>query len=340
MNGALDIWRTRIAGWSIAVAGSLAAATSAQDSLTVRGADGSLSERRGAVIDITGERVLLKVGPREQSIPLSQVVELRTAQDGLAADGDRLYSERNYETALAAYGRALEGSAPAWMRRRLLAGRVRAAVQMKAWPSAISDFLTLVDSDPSTQYFGEIPLVWTAAEPDAALVRQLSGWLASENPLLQLIAASHSLADVNREAALRVLERLSSHEDARIAGLAAAQRWRAVPRVDAATATQWTAQVVALPEPLRAGPHFALANAWSSVDPEQAILHWLRLPVLYGQRFDLASRGLLQAGEKLTQQGRTAEARIVLLEVVQRHGSTPEADLAEEKLRELSQANE
>jgi TolA-binding protein len=62
----------------------------------------------------------------------------------------------------------------------------------------------------------------------------------------------------------------------------------------------------------------------------------MRVPVLFGDRFDLAARALLQAADHLLELNRTAEARIVLQEIVNQHAATSEADLATEKLKRLS----
>ena len=314
----------------------VASLASAQDTVTVRNADGGLVQRTGLVVDVNAERVILKVSEREQKIPFSQVVQICTSLDGLAEAGDQLLVDRKYELAFAAYGKGLEESTPPWMRRRLLAGRVKSAVQMQAWAQAADDFLALIASDPHTQYFGVIPLAWTSSPVDAAIAKKIPTWLGSSNTVEQLIAASYGLSDANRDSSLKVLANLSKSDEPRIAALAQAQRWRVVVKFDSATVAQWSAQVDAMPEDLRAGPHFVLGNAWGHVDPEQAVLQLMRVPVLFGDRFDLAARALLRSADHLLKLNRTAEARIVLQEIVNQHAATAEADLATERLKRLS----
>ncbi len=331
----------RLAAIALALVAALASGPiTAQDTVTVRNADGGLVQRTGLVVDVNAERVVLKVGEREQKIPFSQVVQMRTSLDELAATGDLLLAERKYELAFAAYGKGLEATTPAWMRRRLLAGRVKSAVQMKAWSQAADEFLALVASDPYTQYFSAIPLAWTSSPVDVAIAKKIPTWLGSSNIIEQLIAASHGLADANRDAALKVLANLSKSEEPRIAALAQAQRWRASVKVDSATLAEWTAHVDAMPEDLRAGPHFVLGNALGQVDQEAAVLHLMRVPVLFADRFDLAARALLQAAEHLLKLNRAAEARIVLQEIVDKHSATADADLAAEKLSRLSNTSD
>jgi hypothetical protein len=310
-----------------------------QDAISVRNADGELLQRSGLLVDINADRAVLKVGDREQKIPFAQIVEVRTALEPLAATGDQLLAERKYELAFEAYGKGLEASTPAWMRRRLLAGRIKSAVPMEAWSQAADDFLAMVASDPRTQYFGVIPLNWTSSHADAAVVRRIPTWLKSNNRLERLIGASLGLTDLNRDAALKVLQNLSSDDDPRIAALAQAQLWRVETKFERAVLTRWTTQVNSMPEDLRAGPHFVLGYAWAQVDPEQAVLQLMRVPVLYGERFDLAARALLQAAELLLKLNRADEARIVLQEIVDRHEASGEADAAAERLKQLAPAN-
>jgi hypothetical protein len=151
-----------------------------------------------------------------------------------------------------------------------------------------------------------------------------------------LIAASHGLTDRNRDAALKVLENLSNDEDPRIAALAKAQAWRAMAKLDPATLARCSEQLDAMPEDLRAGPCFVLGNAWAQTEPEKAVLLLLRVPVLFGDQFDLSAQALLQSADLLQKLNRSAEARIVLEEVLQRHAATTEADIAGEKIKQLA----
>lgn len=315
-------------------------AASPQDTVTIRGADGEIKQRTGLVVDVNGERLVLQVNEREQKIPYPQVVEYRTSIDALAQPGDELYAERKFELAFAAYGQGIEATTPAWMRRRLLAGRVKSAVQMQAWTQAAEDYLSLVNSDPQTEHFATIPLAWMPSRPDAGVARKVAAWLASKHKLEQLIGASHGLTGLNREGALQVLSVLAKDPDPRISALATAQRWRTEPAPSPEELGQWDAQVNAMPVDLQAGPLFVLGSARVQSEPEQAILSLMKIPVLYPEQFALAARGLAQSAEQLLKLNRTAEAQIVLQELVDRHGGTAEADFAEKQLSALATATD
>jgi hypothetical protein len=306
-----------------------------QDVVTVRGPEGELRQRTGVVLDVNQERLLLDVNGREQKIPFDQVVEFHTALDPLAATADQLYAERKFELAFDEYGKGNEATTPAWMRRRLLAGRVRCATQMHAWVQAVENYLQLVQSDPRTQYFGEIPLVWAASSGDVLVARQVPQWLASNNRLERLIGASHGLSDQNRAASLQALTDLIRDPDPRIAALAVAQQWRSEPRPSREQLLQWESQLGQMPESLRAGPIYLLGNAWVAHDRQRAVLHLMKLPVLYGDQFELAGRSLSVAGDQLLKLEQVESAKIVLQELVDRHGGTPEADAAEQTLQNL-----
>jgi hypothetical protein len=323
-------------GWTLLIA----LAAEAQDTLEIRNADGGITVRSGTVIDINDERVLFRFGDREQTIPFSQVETMRTALDPLAEAGDQLYGERQYELAFEAYGKSLGEALPAWMRRRLLAGRVRAAVQMGGWNRAVDDFMVLVSSDPRTEQFAVIPLAWLPSPPDPALLQKIPQWLSSNHKLLQLIGASHALTGNHRSEALQTLNGLAKDEDRRIGSLAQAQLWRTVPQPDRATLEQWKAELGKMPAALRAGPYYVWGSAAVQADPEQAVLHLLHLPILHADRFDLSARALLQSADVLIRLGRATEARTLLQEVVDRHGRTAESDLAAEKIRQLSATRE
>ena len=84
------------------------------------------------------------------------------------------------------------------------------------------------------------------------------------------------------------------------------------------------------------GTIFVLGSAWVQIDPQQAALHLLQIPILYGEQFGLAARALAQAADQLLKLKRTDEARIVLQELMDRHGGTAEADFAAEKLAAIA----
>jgi len=334
LNSANFLWVLR--GSIVAAVLCASGATRGQDVVTVRGPEGDVRQRTGVIRNFNADELILDSKGREQKIPFDQIVDVRSTLDPLAETADQLYAERKFELAFEEYGKGLEASTPAWMRRRLLAGRIRSATQMHAWVQATDDFLTLAQSEPRTQYFGVIPLVWMSSRPDPAVARKIAGWLASKNVLERLIGASHGLTDQNRDTAMRVLSDLAKSADPRIASLAVAQQWRTEVRPSSQTLLQWRSQVAAMPQSLQAGPTFVLGTAMTSSDGEQAVLQLMRIPVLFDLEFELAGRALSQSADQLLKLNRTDEAKIVLQELVERHRGTPEADVAEVTLSKLA----
>lgn len=134
---------------------------------------------------------------------------------------------------------------------------------------------------------------------------------------------------------MQALTELARDPDSRIAALAVAQQWRTIPNPSREQLLQWEAQLEQMPSALRAGPTYLVGNAWVAHDRQRAALHLMRLPVLFGEQFELAARSLSIAGDQLLKLEQVESARIVLQELVDRHGGTPEADAAEQTLQNL-----
>jgi TolA-binding protein len=89
-----------------------------------------------------------------------------------------------------------------------------------------------------------------------------------------------------------------------------------------------------MPDALRAGPYYVLAEAESAAgDAPRAALDYLRLPILYPRETALVPPALLAAGGCLEKSGDKDAAARIYRELVAAHRDTPEAAEAENRLR-------
>ena len=92
-----------------------------------------------------------------------------------------------------------------------------------------------------------------------------------------------------------------------------------------------------LPADLRAGPYFALGQAWSARgQSDKSALACLRVPILYGQDRRLVASALLLAGRELEKIGQREEAVTLYREVAREHAAAPSAAEARGRLEELA----
>ena len=314
----------------------------AQDRVVVRlGNDGSLLQRQGTIVSVDRAGLVMEVDGRTIRIDRPQLVEYRSPWDELSVEGDRLFEQRQYELAFAAYGKGLEASTPAWVRRRLLAGQVRTSREMGAWLTAAERFVELIADDADSLYWPEIPLAWTPGPPDPRLQARCDEWLRSPLEAAALLGASHAAGIEARPRALERLQRLTRSTNREIAALAQFQLWqRQPPPSDESELIRREERLDDLEPGLRAGPHFLLSQWWSPLDAERGVLQALRVALLYRQHEALAAHSLLAAGRSLMQQNRRQEARIVLTRLVTEREGTREAESARPLLEELQKSTD
>ncbi len=253
--------------------------------------------------------------------------------------GDELFARGDFRAALSRYRSALEASREPrqWMRRQILVQIVWCQRDLGEWDQAGEHFLILLASDPATDDFDCIPLVWTDAVPTAAVARKAEAWLDADQPAAVLMGASQLLTTERRAAVVAALKRLLSQPDRRIAWFAFAQLWRAGSTN--ATPQQWasfTAKIDTADESLRAGAYYTLGTALETEDPQAAALALLKVPLLYPREYDLSARSLLAAGRCLQADGRLGQAAGLYRELLDRFGESNAADEARRRLASLA----
>jgi len=294
----------------------------------------------GTIIDYTGENLILRTsGGREQRIPTSRVIEIKTTWSPEKLAGDEMMEGGEFDEAVKNYLTAYREERRNWARREIVAQWIRCYRELAQFDRAAEAFLGLLQLDPKTQHFHAIPLSWSPYQPPLTLQQKAKTWLESgQSSPARLLGASWLLSTGTREVAIGSLRELATDSDARIAALAEAQLWRTqVPTAKPQDIERWQRMVGRMPDRLRAGPYFTLARALAAnQQSEQAALAFLRVPILYPEDGRLAAAALLSAGRELERIAQTEEAVVLYHEVVRDHGQTPAAAEATSRLESLA----
>ena len=294
---------------------------------------------RGTIVDYTGEGLVWRTARgSEQRMAAEQVIRLETRWHPQQVAGDREMREGRFAEALAAYAQAFSEESRGWVRRKLLARSVRCLKHLDRLVPAVETFLRLVQSDPQTPYFADIPLGWRTVPLTSEGERRAQVWMQPSQPeAARLIGASWLLATHRREAAIATLVALRSRADSRIAMLAQAQLWRTqVATAGADELARWARLTARMPHALRAGAYDTRARGLAARGRSQeAVLTFLRVPILYGDREPaLAAAALLDAGEQLERQGQPVEAGVLYREILRDYPQTASYQPARQRLEQ------
>jgi tetratricopeptide (TPR) repeat protein len=268
--------------------------------------------RSGTIEDYSGEGlVLITTQGRKETIPLEKLIEFHTTGTEEEQLGDKLKNQGKPKEAIAAYQKAKRTESRRWVLRRISHSLVDCLDATGQIDQAGSEFLLILGSDSETPYFGSIPLAWRNPSLDAPPVTQAGKWLANTSqPAAALLGASWLLSGPERAKAITVLKTLTSDLDPRIAHLAAAELWRtSLVTASPADAQKWQQQIERMPNELRAGPLLVLGDLHARLDQaDEALLAYLQIPLVNGQRQILAAEGLTSAAKLLEKLKRPDDA--------------------------------
>jgi len=299
--------------------------------------DGEIIRREGQVLEATGRLVrLLPASGFVQTFSGQRVLRIDGQWTAAHRQGNRAMGRGQWTVAIDAYRRALDRESRPWARREILARLVACQSAIDDIPAAVASFFKLIESDPSTPHFAEIPLAWqprTPVPPDRAV-----GWIESlEKPVRVLLGASHLLASGRRAAAVKALQRLVRVEDRRVAVLAEAQLWRCRPQLPTvAEIDAWQQRVREMPTALRAGPLLIVGRARADHQQwDQAALAFLQIVILHADQPRLAATATTSAAQMLLRMDQKEAARRLLDECLQKFSETASAPQARRFLTEL-----
>lgn len=300
-----------------------------KDRVVAESRDGKMFALEGTIVDYTGKALSIESSPGSvQRIDAERVVDWRTEWSTQRLAADEVVAQRQWRRAAELYAEANLVERRAWARRMILQRWMLCYQALDLNDQAGDIFVALASSDPSTPALQHAPLQWPASS--AARPEKAAEWLAnSEQPAVQLLGASHLLATARRDEAVAVLRRLSALDDdhPQVAALAEAQLWRdRMAAADLAEVERWARRIADMPENLRAGPHLIVAQSLARLGRrEQAMLHYLRPPLLFPQQRRLAARGLDGAVRLLQAAGRGEEAKQLADELARNYPDSVEA---------------
>ncbi len=296
----------------------------------------------GHIQDFTGEELILETGAGVgvQRYPVSEIVSISTRYLPAHEQGQKLLQQGRAAEAWEQLTAALDQEPRRWVRREILAVQVRCALYQQDYQKAITRFLAITQSDPLTQHYRLIPLVWTEQPPGTIATADVRGWLASKDLPTRLIGASWLLHDSGSRDAQFVLHELAKEPHPFVQRLAQAQLWRqrlAERDLSAAEIQRWEHLVDGWSPVIRPGPYFLIGNAFALREEWLlAAANWLWLPLHYQERRDLAAEAQLRSARGLERSGDTASAQRLAFELTVRYVEQPQAATAREIVDRLS----
>jgi hypothetical protein len=310
-------------------------AASAEDVVRLATAEDSRSVR-GEILDYTGEAITIAGSTGQpRRYPAASVMEIQSAWNEAHQAGRDALASHDYSTAARHLADANRAEPRVWVRRLILTDLMRCHAAIGQVEQAGDLLLAIVASDPTTPAIATAPLAWfpTTAVSQA----KAEAWLAGgDQPAAVLLGASHLQSTSSAALARAALAKLLNHSDARLVALAEAQMWRAeVVRATPADAARWARRVEQMPESVRAGPYFVLAQAFARLGlADEAALAYLRVPVLFADRRELAARSLVAAARLARRAGHQDETTLLAAEVVTSFSDTRLAAEAQDLLQE------
>jgi len=275
---------------------------------------GNEQRLEGEIVDLTGRDGLTFRPNHGQEIKISvgQIIDFGTVKVPAQVNAEQLFRNGDYRASINYYLDARKSEKRAWVQRQQTSVIVQAYSALGEQPSACQEFYILAQSDPETVYLACIPLPWYVDVSQSLVYQQLGEkWLdRPDYPACQLLSAGLSLTTANRAKAVGTLQSLAKSGNPSIAALATAQLWRnRIAEATPSEAISWEQQLDAMPEELRSGPHYLLGEVFARLgQPDNAVTHWLHVPIDTPIMRPLALRSQQRAIETLEKLGRVTEA--------------------------------
>ncbi len=289
------------------------------------------TELVGRVIHMDATELVMEVlddqgdgQPKQLRIPNQQLVAVHPIWEGEGtAEVVALFETQKYREYIQSLGEQKLSAIPRWQQLLLLDMVVRAIDAVQGPAAAGQHFLSLAETAPDMLY-SEMPLCWTAIEPDAELVRKSRVWLESPNEVAQLMGASWLLQTADSQQARDVILRLQRSQKSVVAQLATAQSWRIVPPPKTMEFfPNWLTYRDRMLPPLAIGPTEFLADRLARIgQADLAAGQWLWIASHYPDRHNRTKRALAAAVDLVRSSGRDDEADRIANWLNNLHGSS------------------
>ncbi len=332
----------QLARW-LAVAFILLTATyplAAQDAVHSRNLEsGQVVVRKGRIVQWRGGALRLEANSSTRDIANESIVLVETAWNEHYLLAQSLIAERNFAAATSALQTAVADEPREWARHIAQADLVRLLEFQGEPQSAAEHFLRIIADDPQTRFYWVIPLDWRGGDIPPALMAMARQWREAKSPWLSLLGASWTLSGGDQLIAAKVLEQWSQDIQPQIAHLASAQLWRLQQlTAKAPEINRWEKQWERMPFEIQAGPASMIAMAKQRQGQlDDAVLWFLRIPILHGQQYQLSAAALQQAAGILKNQQQNAAAQRLWMEIIRDFPDTTAAQDAQKSIQSLEQ---
>ena len=277
------------------------------------------------ILSYTGReiQVLPTVGSAPKTYPADQVVEVHTSQKTPHKQGLQEFAEHQIDKAEISFSNALHAEPRTWVQREILAMMVRCAQQKADLPGAGSRFLTILKSDPDSQYFKLAPLVWSPEQVKSESKSIAKVWLSDNSEVARLMGASWLLSDQRfGDLAENKLKELRERSSDRVRQMARAQLWRVRLRASDLRKLElelWESRIRQMDSDLRGGPYYLMGRGHlKRQDDEAAAAAFLWVPMVYDFDYRLAARSCVEAADALRRIGQIKQATSLYREVIVR----------------------
>ena len=281
---------------------------------------------RGKIVSYTYDELRLQlVSGREQSVasPLITNISSQWNSDFIAAEGYMF--ERRFERALISFKQAYTNETRDWVKHRITALIIQCEQNMGNWHKASDQFFeVLLSQQNNTPYLTAAPIVWHPLTSSGELLHRGRELMKADNPLKQLVGASWLFSSPYNDDAIVLFKQLEQHSDKSIALLASAQLWRSkTPLAKPEDVRFWDQAITELPKELRAGPLHVVALMKRRLDMhEEAVLTWMKIPVLYPAQHHLASEAVYASVRELMNLAQYDEALALCKELEMNYKET------------------
>lgn len=296
------------------------------DRVTIRPEEsGGLMTLTGTIADFTDEALTLHPAGRTgaETIPARSVLAIETYRTPGHQTGIESYQRGDIPAAVQAFEQALQSENRSWVRQEILAWLVRCHRRRGDRDAAVSRFVEIVTTEPRTRHWGVAPLGWTAEPLSPRLQVAAKQWLVAKPEAVRLVGASLLMSETtHRIGAISEFNRLVKSADPYVSSQAQALLWSANLPATITSAEQmnrWLREIERMPESIRGGPWYVLAQArLQRNEPDEAVTALLRVFLQYPENEELAARSGLEAALALQRLNRFGEAEPILREVVDR----------------------
>lgn len=285
-------------------------------------------------------------------IPLLVLTGLLAADESGISEKQRLadaafFVGREYVTALKLYEEALHAEERPEVRECLQAMRIRCLTALGEQERAVRSFYALCRDNPERGHLEAAPIPWSPSSVPGALISPLEKLARDQleqpdaGPTVSLLAAATLAGGISNDSRRRGMEELlrlsrpPQETEADRIGAAVERRALRINVARLATVLLWRHKMPTgreaddlkevearerfirhLPEQLRAGAWWMLGESYDRIDRrEQAVLAWMRVPILYSENRPLAAKALIESARALDKLGRREEGRSLLREV-------------------------